>query len=158
MPTETFYRTQTSINTSFLVFRKFPKSVSDKLSQIDIQSQNKAIEKFDFFKNLEKKEKMKKEKMKKIKTSYDKDSAEYIENLNNIKNEYQQDVNKLTESVQEYQKKIKSSLSLDYSIAMAVIEDVGFDKKGNKTTLNDINKVSNVFSKHCKNSQKIAYN
>ncbi|RLD58239.1 MAG: hypothetical protein DRJ01_12830, partial [Bacteroidetes bacterium] len=164
LPQTAFSATGAGVKSSVLFLRKHNKTQTEKIiNQKDnlkekVKTENKYIE------TIEKWEKEKKEAIKKLETEAKqknpkfnkKEITELIkDDKNKIQNQYKDKVNFLKEELTEKYFTAKQTTLDDYSIFMAIAEDIGYDATGRETQNNELTEIGKELSKFIAHINKI---
>ena len=154
MPQTAFSATGAGVKSSVLFLRKYPISTTEKIQAIKSKIQTELKIEYQFFDKITLWESEKKNKLKAMKGLHYtmpiaefKKTDEYIEWKNNINNIYAEKISLLKEELQEaYLERTRKELP-DYSIFMAIAEDIGYDETGKKTATNELEWISEELTK-----------
>ncbi len=162
MPQTAFSATGAGVKSSVLFLKKYPISKTEKIQSIKAKIQNNLKTKFKFYEKIENWEVEKKIELKEMKgLSFSmpflefKKTEEYIEWRNSINSKYTDKINLLKEELNDaYIEKSRTELP-DYSIFMAIANDIGYDATGKPTENNELEWISEEltnFINHIENS------
>lgn len=154
MPQTAFSATGAGVKSSVLFLRKYPISATEKIQSIKSKIQTELKIEYQFYDKISLWESEKKNKLKAMKGLHFtmpiaefKKTDEYIEWRNEINNIYNEKINLLKEELQEaYLERTRKELP-DYSIFMAIAEDIGYDATGKKTATNELEWISEELTK-----------
>jgi type I restriction enzyme M protein len=144
-----FSATGAGVKSSVLFLRKYPVSTTEKIQSIKSKIQTELKIDYQFYDKISLWESEKKNKLKAMKGLHFtmpiaefKKTDEYIEWRTEINNIYSEKINLLKEDLQEaYIERTRKELP-DYSIFMAIAEDIGYDATGKKTATNELEWIS----------------
>ena len=136
MPQTAFAHTGAGVKSSVLFLRKHTKKTTENIENFkkEIQEDIKSSQKYEEqIKSIEKEKKLETAKFK-----GNKKSEEFKEFKKTISEKYTNKVNNLKDDLEELYIKEKQSKLDDYSIFMAIAEDIGFDATGRNTGNNEL--------------------
>lgn len=145
MPQTAFSATGAGVKSSVLFLRKYPISKTEKIQSIKLKIQSKLKSEYKFFEKIAKWESEKKKVLKEMNGLHFtmplaefKKTDEYKDWRNEINSKYSDKINLLKEELQEaFLEKSRQELP-DYSIFMAIAEDIGYDATGKATQTNEL--------------------
>jgi type I restriction enzyme M protein len=153
MPQTAFAATGAGVKSSVLFLKKYSISTTEKIQSIKFQIQTNLKSEFQFYDKIAKwdlEKKMELKEMKGLNFSMSltelKKTEEYLEWRSSVNSKYSEKINLLKEELQEaYLEKSRKELP-DYSIFMAIAEDIGYDATGKKTAINELEQISEELS------------
>lgn len=145
MPQTAFSATGAGVKSSVLFLRKHSLSTTEKIQSIKLRIQTKLKTEYKFFEKITKWESEKKKELKEMKGLHFtmslaefKKTDEYKDWRKEINTKYSDKINLLKEELQEaFLEKSRQELP-DYSIFMAIAEDIGYDATGKATQTNEL--------------------
>jgi len=145
MPQTAFSATGAGVKSSVLFLRKHSLSTTEKIQSIKLRIQSKLKTEYKFFEKIAKWEAEKKKELKEMNGLHFtmplaefKKTDEYKDWRNEINSKYSDKINLLKEELQEaFLEKSRQELP-DYSIFMAIAEDIGYDATGKATQTNEL--------------------
>ncbi|OFX89771.1 MAG: N-6 DNA methylase [Bacteroidetes bacterium GWF2_33_16] len=149
MPQTAFSATGAGVKSSVLFLRKHSISTTEKIQSIKLKIQTKLKTDSQYYIKIEDWEREKKKELKEMDglnftmpLAEFKKTDEYIEWRDSINAKYNEKINLLKEELQEaYIEKSRKELP-DYSIFMAIAEDIGYDATGKVTETNELEWIS----------------
>jgi len=150
MPQTAFSATGAGVKSSILFLKKYTKAVTEKICTMKISIQDEIKNKNNFTSKLKEIDSNKKEHIKLL-TGFDNvdelkgkaltDSDVYKEWRKEVNTEYKEKVDEFKDSlIEEYVIKKQGELE-DYSIFMAIAEDIGYDATGRETHNNELEEI-----------------
>ncbi|WP_243739456.1 restriction endonuclease subunit M [Flavicella sediminum] len=145
MPQTAFSATGAGVKSSVLFLKKHTLSTTEKIQSIKFRIQEKLKTEYEFYKKISKWESEKKKELKEMNGLHFtmplaefKKTDEYKDWRNEINSKYSDKINLFKEELQEaFLEKSRKELP-DYSIFMAIAEDIGYDAKGKPTQTNEL--------------------
>lgn len=145
MPQTAFSATGAGVKSSVLFLRKHSLSTTEKIQSTKLQIQSKLKTEYKFFEKIAIWESEKKKELKEMNGLHFtmslaefKKTDEYKDWRNEINSKYSEKINLLKEELQEaFLEKSRQELP-DYSIFMAIAEDIGYDATGKATQINEL--------------------
>jgi len=148
MPSTAFSATGAGVKSSVLFLKKHKLNVSDHIKTKKEQIQNRLKNDFEFYGNIRNWEKEKSFKIKNL-IDFDnpyptltinelKKTKEYKEWKDEINDHYSELINELKDKLEDAYLLAKQKEFPDYSIFMAIAEDIGYDATGKKTKNNEL--------------------
>lgn len=147
LPSTAFSATGAGVKSSVLFLRKYPKTYSKKLLEQKLALQTAAIKEQDYIKKIKGIEKARKH-------TIDNPNIDYIGELKDFKKtdeyqdwrteqmaEYSEQLNQLRLDTEELYLEKKYNAIPNYSIFMAIAEDIGYDATGKPTAINELDTV-----------------
>ena len=148
MPQTAFAHTGAGVKSSVLFLRKHKKSTTEDIENLkkEIQEDIKTSQEYETkVKNIEK---IKKDKIKDYKG--DKKSKEFKALKQDISEKCTNEIKNLKDDLEEIYIKEKQSKLKDYSIFMAIAEDIGFDATGRTTGNNELEVIEKELTRFIK--------
>jgi len=136
LPQTAFSHTGAGVKSSVLFLRKHKKITTENIENLKVEIQEELKTSHSYEKTLKALEKDKKEEIKKYK--YDRKSEKFKEWKKELNETYTNKINNLKDNLEELYIKEKQSKLEDYSIFMAIAEDIGFDATGRSTGNNEL--------------------
>jgi len=145
MPQTAFSATGAGVKSSVLFLRKHSLSTTEKIQSIKLRIQSKLKTEYKFFEKIAKWEVEKKKELKEMSGLHFtmplaefKKTDEYKDWRNEVNSKYSEKINLLKEELQDaFLDKSRQELP-DYSIFMAIAEDIGYDATGKATQTNEL--------------------
>ncbi len=136
LPQTAFAHTGAGVKSSVLFLRKHKKETTESIKNLkkEIQEDIKTSQEYEV--KVKAIEKAKKSKI--VKYKGDKKSEEFKEFKKEVSEKYTSQINNIKDDLEELYIKEKQSKLEDYSIFMAIAEDIGFDATGRKTGNNEL--------------------
>ncbi|MBO0324048.1 N-6 DNA methylase [Muricauda sp. CAU 1633] len=146
MPSTTFSATGAGVKSSVIFLKKHSLSTTEKIQSIKLRIQTQLKSEYEFYETISKWDSEKKKELKEMKGlhftmpfSEFKKTEEYKEWRSSINSKYSEKINLFKEELQDaYLEKSRAKLP-DYSIFMAIAEDIGYDATGKATQVNELN-------------------
>lgn len=162
MPSTAFSATGAGVKSSVLFLQKHSKSLTEKIQSLKFKIQIKLKTEYKFYEKIEEWDKEKRKELKEMKNLHFtmplaefKKTEEYKEWRSQINSKYSEKINLLKEELEEvYLEKSRKELP-DYSIFMAIAEDIGYDATGKSTETNELEWVADEltnFINHIENN------
>lgn len=153
MPQTAFSATGAGVKSSVLFLKKHTLSTTEKIQSIKFRIQEKLKNEYDFYKKIAKWEAEKKKELKEMNgllftmpLAEFKKTNEYKDWRNEINSKYSDKINLLKEELQEaFLEKSRNELP-DYSIFMAIADDIGYDATGKSTQTNELEWIGDELS------------
>jgi len=145
MPQTAFAHTGAGVKSSVLFLRKHKKEITEDIVNLkkDIQEEIKTSQEYGI--KIQDIEKAKKAEIGTY--SGDKKSEEFREWKKELSEKYTNQINNLKDNLEEIYIKEKQSKLKDYSIFMAIAEDIGFDATGRSTGNNELDVIEKELSR-----------
>ena len=136
LPQTAFAHTGAGVKSSVLFLRKHTKEVTESIKSLKQEIQEAIKTKEEYVAKVKAIEKAKKDEIATFKGN--KKSEEFKEWKKEISEKYTSQINNLKDDLEELYIKEKQSKLDDYSIFMAIAEDIGFDATGRNTGNNEL--------------------
>jgi len=136
MPQTAFAHTGAGVKSSVLFLRKHKKETTESIENLKKEIQEEIKNSNEYEAKVKAIEKAKKVEISKY--SGDKKSEEFKELKKELSEKYTNQINNLKDDLEELYIKEKQSKLEDYSIFMAIAEDIGFDATGRNTGNNEL--------------------
>lgn len=145
MPQTAFSATGAGVKSSVLFLKKHTISTTERIQSVKLRIQSKLKTEYKFYEKIAKWESEKKKELKEMNglqftmpLAEFKKTEEYKDWRNKINSKYSDKINLLKEELQEaFLEKSRKELP-DYSIFMAIADDIGYDATGKSTKTNEL--------------------
>ena len=140
MPQTAFSATGAGVKSSVLFLKKYTKKQSHNIKALKLKLQDEVKTEYEYIKKTRALEAQKKEKTKALNAQYEKNSEVLKELKLALTKEYKEKIDQLKEMVDDAYKLSKEEAlkKYDYSIFMAIAEDIGYDATGKETHKNEL--------------------
>jgi len=140
MPQTAFSATGAGVKSSVLFLKKYTKKQSHSIKVLKLKLQDEVKTEYEYIKKTRALEAQKKEKTKALNAQYEKNSEVLKELKLALTKEYKEKIDQLKEMVDDAYKLSKEEAlkKYDYSIFMAIAEDIGYDATGKETHKNEL--------------------
>lgn len=149
MPQSAFTATGAGVKSSILFLKKYPVATTEKIQSIKLKIQNKLKAEFKYYEIIADWEAEKKKELKEMNNlnftmsiSEFKKTEEYSLWKDAINSKYTDKINQLKEEIKEAYLELSRRELPDYSIFMAIAEDIGYDATGKKTATNELDLIT----------------
>jgi len=135
MPQTAFSATGAGVKSSVLFLKKYTKKQSHSIKVLKLKLQDEVKTEYAYIKKTRALEAQKKEKTKALNAQHNKDSEVLKELKSALTKEYKEQIDQLKDMVDDAYKLSKEEAlkKYDYSIFMAIAEDIGYDATGKET-------------------------
>jgi len=140
MPQTAFSATGAGVKSSVLFLKKYTKKQSHSIKVLKLKLQDEVKTEYAYIKKTRALEAQKKEKTKALNAQHNKDSEVLKELKSALTKEYKEQIDQLKDMVDDAYKLSKEEAlkKYDYSIFMAIAEDIGYDATGKETHKNEL--------------------